>query len=85
MQTVFDAPVPTPVAKQKRRVGLVAGKTADSVLDFDRGPTLTMGRAFQSANLGQAGPIEMSSQPRAGLQVAMNDAAVTLAAGAGLR
>ena len=85
MQTVFDAPVPTPMAKQKRRVGLVAGKTADGVLDFDRGATLATGRALQAANLGQTGPIEMSGQPRAGLQVAMNDAAVALAVGAGLR
>jgi hypothetical protein len=54
-------------------------------LDFDRGATLTTGRALQAANLGQTGPIEMPGQPRAGLQVAMNDAAVTLAAGAGLR
>ena len=85
MQAVFDAPVPTPVAKQKRRVGPLAGKTADGVLDFDRGATLAAGRAFQTANLGQTGPIEMSGQPRAGLQMPLNDAAVALAAGAGLR
>jgi hypothetical protein len=40
MQAVFDAPVATPTAEQKCRIGLAGRKTADGVLDFDRDPTL---------------------------------------------
>ena len=72
-------------AKQKRRVGPLARKTADGVLDFDRGATLAAGRAFQTADLRQTGPIEMPGQPRAGLQMPLHRAAVPLRRRAGLR
>ena len=85
MQAVFDAPVATPMAKQKRRVSPLARKAADGVLDFDRGATLATGRAFETANLGQTGPIEMPGQPRAGLQMPLDRAAVPLGRRAGLR
>jgi hypothetical protein len=85
MQAIFDAPVATPMAKQKRRVSSLTRKTADGVLDFDADATLALGRAFETAHLRQTGPIEMSGQPRAGLQMPLNRAAMPLTAGAGLR
>ena len=85
MQAVFNAPVATPMANQRRRIGPLARKTADGVLDFDRSATLTTGRAFETANLSQTGPIEMPGQPRAGLQMPLDRAAVPLGRRAGLR
>jgi hypothetical protein len=85
MQAVFDAPVATPTAKQKRRIGLAGRKATDGVLDLDRRATLAAGRAFQAANLGQTGPIKMAGQPRAGLQMPLHRAAVALRRRAGLR
>ena len=85
MQAIFNAPVTTPTANQKRRVSPFTRKTADGVLDFDRGVTLAVGRAFETANLSQARPMEMACQPRTGLQMSPNVAAVTLRRCAGLR
>ena len=59
MQTVLDLPVVTPMRKQGLRIGQFAGKTGDGVLDFDRDVTFAGGRAFETENLGQAGPIKM--------------------------
>jgi hypothetical protein len=52
MQAIFDAPMTTPRANQKRRVSSFMRKTADGVLNFDRGAALAEGRAFETANLG---------------------------------
>jgi len=52
-------PMTTPMASQKRRVSPFTRKTADGVLDFDRGATLAASRAFETANLRQTRPIEM--------------------------
>ena len=73
------------MANQKRRVSPFTRKTADGVLDFDRGATLATGRAFETANLRQTGPIEMPGQPCAGLQMPLNRAAVPFRRRAGLR
>jgi hypothetical protein len=78
VEAVLDAPVTAPMGKQKGRVGPLARETADGVLDFDRGPTLTPGRAFQTASLRQARPIKMPGQPSAGLQMPLYGAAVAL-------
>ena len=85
MQAIFNAPVATPMNDQRRRISPLPRKTADRVLDFDRGATLATGRAFETANLRQTGPIEMPGQPRAGLQMPLNRAAVPLRRRAGLR
>ena len=85
MQAIFDAPVASPMLKQKRRVSPFPRKTADGVLDFDRGVTLAASRAFETANLPQTGPIEMPGQPRTGLQMPLDDAAMPFGRRAGLR
>ena len=85
MQPIFDAPMTTPMVVQKGGIGPLLRKTADRVLDFDRGATLAAGRAFETANLRQTGPIEMPGQPRAGLQMPLYPAAVSLRRGADLR
>ena len=85
MQPIFDAPMTTPMCVQKGGVSPLARKAADSELDFDRGATLAAGRAFETANLRQTGPIEMPGQPRAGLQMPLHRAAVPLGRGADLR
>ena len=85
MQPIFDAPMTTPMVVQKGGVSPFPRKTADGVLDFDRGATLATGRAFETANLRQTGPIEMPGQPCAGLQMPLNRAAVPLRRGVGLR
>lgn len=85
MQTVFNAPMTSPMDNQRRRVSPFLRKAADGVLDFDRGAALAASRAFQPADLGQAGPIEMPGQSRAGLQMPLNRAAVTLRRCTGLR
>ena len=85
MQAIFNAPVTTPMDNQRRHISPLSRKTADGVLDFDRGATLAAGRAFETANLRQTGPIEMPSQPCAGLQMPLNRAAVPLGCRAGFR
>ena len=70
---------------QKGGVSPFPRKTTDGVLDFDRGATLATGRAFKTANLRQTGPTEMPGQPRAGLQMPLDRAAVPLGQGACLR
>jgi hypothetical protein len=60
------------------------GRTLN-VKDFDRGPTLASGRAFEPTNLRQTGPIEMPGQPRAGLEMPLDSAAMPLGCRAGLR
>ena len=85
MQTIFDAPVATPMREQKRRVSPFARKAADGVLDFDRRAAFASGRAFETAHLGQAGPIEMPGQPRAGLQMPPDMTPMSLGNRAGLR
>jgi hypothetical protein len=52
MQAIFDAPVASPMLKQKRRVSPLARKAGDGILDFDRRAALASGRAFETANLG---------------------------------
>ena len=52
VQAILDAPMATPMAKQERRVGPFTRKTADGVLDFDRGAVFATSRAFETANLG---------------------------------
>jgi len=78
MQAVFNAPVATPMGQQQRCISPPARNAADGILDFDRSVTLAAGRAFETANLGQTGPIEMPGQPRAGLQVPLHSAAMPL-------
>ena len=85
MQPIFDAPMTTPMVVQKGGMGPLWRKTADRVLDFDRGATLAAGRAFETAHLRQTGPIEMPGQPRTGLQMPLNRAAVPLRRGVDLR
>jgi len=85
MQTIFDAPVAAPMPKQKRRVSPPAREAADGVLDFDRRATFASGRAFETTDLSQAGPIEMPGQPRAGLQMPPDMTAMPLGNSARLR
>ena len=85
MQAIFNAPMTTPMANQKRRVSPFTRKTADGVLDFDRGETLAVGRAFEMANLPQTGPVEMPGQSGAGLQIPLDSATMTFGGRAGLR
>ena len=85
MQAIFNAPMTTPMANQKRRVSPLTRKTADGVLNFDRGAVFVAGRAFQTASLCQTRPIEMPGQSRAGLQMPLDSAAVSLGGRAGLR
>ena len=85
MQAIFNAPMTTPMGNQKRCVSPLLRKTADGVLDFDRGATLAAGRAFETANLPQTGPIEMPGQSRAGLQMPLDGAAMSLGGRTGLR
>ena len=85
MQPIFDAPMTPPMVVQKGGVGPLSRKTADGVLDFDRGATLAAGRAFETANLRQTGPIEMPGQPCAGLQMPLDRAAMPLRRRTGLR
>jgi hypothetical protein len=77
MQAIFDAPVATPMSQQNRRVSLPRGKAGDGVLDFDRRFALAPGCAFETANLAQAGPIEMPGQSRAGLQMSLDNASMS--------
>jgi hypothetical protein len=85
MQPVFDAPVTTPMAKQKRRSPTLTRNTADGVLNFDRRASLAASRAFETANLRQTGPIEMPGQPCTGLQMPLNRAAMPLGRFPGFR
>jgi len=85
MQAILDAPMATPMTKQKRRVAPPMRKAADGVLDFDRRAAFAVGRTFETANLGQTGPIEMPGQPHAGLQMSLNRAAMPLGCRAGFR
>jgi hypothetical protein len=79
MQTIFDAPVTSPIPQQKRRIRLFSRKAGDGVLDFNLWRmAFAFGRAFKTANLTQAGPIEMSGQSRAGLQMSLNNPPVPL-------
>jgi hypothetical protein len=78
MQSIFDAPMTTPMVVQKGGIGPLSRKAADSELDFDRGATLAAGRACETANLRQTGPTEMPGQSRAGLQMPLHRAAVPL-------
>jgi hypothetical protein len=85
MQAIFNAPVASPMLKQKRRIGTFARKAGDGVLDFDRRAAFAFGRAFETTDLGQAGPIEMPGQPRAGLQMPPDMTAMSLGNRACLR
>lgn len=78
MQAIFDSPVASPVSKKRSRVGPLTRKTADGVLNLDRRAAFALGRAFKTADLGQAGPIEMPGQPRAGLQMPLDMTAMSL-------
>jgi hypothetical protein len=60
MQAVLDAPVTTPMGQERRRISSFTRNAADGVLDFDRRAALATGCAFETANLSQAGPIEMA-------------------------
>ena len=51
VQAILNAPVPTPIVEEKRRIGQFSRKAADGVLDFDRGASFAAGRAFQPTNL----------------------------------
>ena len=51
VQAILDAPVPTPMVEEKRRIRQFSRKAADGVLDFDRGAASATGRAFETANL----------------------------------
>lgn len=85
MQAIFDTPVALPMSKERRCVGTLTRETADGVLNFDRRAAFALGRAFETANLSQTGPIEMPGQSRAGLQMPLNRAAVPLRRRASLR
>jgi len=78
MQAIFDTPVAAPVSKKRRRVGALTRETADGVLNFDRCAAFALGRAFETADLSQAGPIEMPGQSRAGLQMPPDTTAMSL-------
>ena len=78
MQAIFDAPVALPVSKKRRRVGTLTRETADGVLNLDRRAAFAMGRAFETADLSQARPIEMPGQSRAGLQMPPDTTAMSL-------
>jgi hypothetical protein len=79
MQTIFDAPVTSPMPQQNRRVSLLSRKAGDGVLDFNLWRmAFAFGRAFETANLTKAGPIEMSGQARAGLQMSLDEPPMSL-------
>jgi hypothetical protein len=62
-----------------------ARETADGVLQIGLLRILAESGAFQAADLGQAGPIEMLRQSGAGLQVPLDDPPVPFARRASLR
>jgi len=78
MQAIFNTPVAAPTPYQKRRVSPFARKAGDGVLNLDRRAAFALGRTFETADLSQAGPIEMPGQPRTGLQMPPDTTAMSL-------
>jgi len=75
----LDAPVTSPTDVQNGRIGPWAREAADRILHVGGLLAFAEGRAFQAADLGQAGPAEMLGQTRAGLQVPFDKPAVPFA------
>ncbi len=85
METVFDAPMSAPGVEQSRGVCTCAGDAGDGELDFNRRLAAADRRPFQATNLGQAWPIEMGRQTRAGFEMPLRMATVAFVAGARFR
>ena len=81
----LDAPVGLPTVHQKGRISARGRQAADRMLHLGGLLAVMEGDAFQAADLGQAGPIEMLSQSRAGLQVPFDEPSVSFARRARLR
>jgi len=67
MQTILDAPMPTPECQQLGCARALGRKTGDRVRDFLCLLTPTGSRPFQAADLGEARPHELRNDPRTGL------------------
>ena len=85
VEPIFDSPVIAPAGQEQRRIGARGGDTGNGVLYFDGLLTTTRGGPLQSADLLEAGPVEMLGQPRAGFKMPRDGAAVALGDGAGFR
>jgi hypothetical protein len=81
----LDAPVSAPSAAQKGGIGFRTREAADRILHVRGLFAFADGSAFQAADLGQAGPVEMLSQTGAGLQVPLDEPSVSFARRARLR
>lgn len=78
VQSVLNAPMPTPPRQQLRGIGLVPRSAGHGVLDFHGRFAAALRSAFQATGLRQARPVEDARQSRAGLQMAGDDTAVFL-------
>ena len=81
----LDSPMGSPVADQRCRIGLLRRKTGDGILHLRGLLALADRGAFQATDLSQAGPIEMLRQSDAGLQMPLDETAVSLARRTSLR
>lgn len=75
----FYAPVGSPAIQKKRRISAWRRCAADCMLHLLGLLAFAESDAFQAADLGQAGPIEMLSQSSTGLQMPFDEPAVSLA------
>jgi hypothetical protein len=78
VELIFDVPVLAPEGKQHPGVGALGSQAGDSMLHLDRLFAAALRDALQPTDLGQAGPVEMLREARAGLQMPPDEAAVSL-------
>lgn len=76
MDLVFDAPMPAPHGQQHGRVAAFGGEAGDRVLDFTHSLALAAGSPLETTDLLQSGPGEVRNDPRAGLQMPRDYAAM---------
>lgn len=84
-QPVLDPPMASPDRKQAFGIGPGAWHTGHRILRLVATLAVAPHDAVNAADLGQAGPIVVARQSRAGLKMTMFSSAVALAAAAGFR
>lgn len=85
VEAILDPPVIAPAGQEERGIGARSCDAGNRVLDLDRLLAAPGRRPLKSADLFQAGPIEMLGQSRADLETPHDDAPVALLDGAGFR
>ena len=80
MQTVFDAPMPTPPGEQSGGIGQVTRDARDGVVDLDRLLAVAVRGPLDAADLLGGRPIEMAGQTSRRLEMAVFPATVLLVA-----